>query len=264
MSSGKKKSTKVKIDAPPQIQQVDFSAPTGDRFLSKTQGNSELFESVLSPQTQGTVNESLNALQNLANEINNPDANRLEEIRQRSQDFYDLQAQGINESTDDTLASTQSSLGKRFGGAYNATFGADLLARIEKNRSQQLASARKEAALFGEDLYQSDEDSRLRRFTMFQNYLTDLNNQARGFQGMGGEILANDRQRATSLALERAKLALQAASLDQRARQSRTSALASALGGAASLAALALPGVGPVAASMVGTTVGGLGNAFLK
>ena len=50
----------------------------------------------------------------------------------------------------------------------------------------------------------------MRRFSLFQNYLADLNNQARGLQSNGSSVLLNETQRATDLAVQRANLAMQA------------------------------------------------------
>lgn len=245
MSLGRKKSkTKVvKVNAPPAITKVEFNSPTGDRFVTTTKGSNQTFESFLTPTTQMTVAESLKGLQQLAQELNQPDATRQQAIHQRSQDFYDLQAAGINSQADAQIAKTRSNLAQRFGGAYNATFGTNMLVQLEGNRLSQLAEAQKQANLLGEDLYKADEDSRVRRFALFQNYLADLNNQARGLQSTGSNVLMGESSRATDLATQRANLAMQASARDaaleaEQARQNRESALR-----ASSQIAMALMGV---------------------
>jgi hypothetical protein len=214
MSLGRKKKTpvkkEIKIVAPPAITQVAFNSPTGDRYVTTTRGSEQTFESFLTPTTRSTVEESLKGLQNLAKELNQPDPVRQQAINQRSQDFFNLQASGINSSANAQLAQTRTSLAKRFGGAYNATFGTNLLAQMENNRLGQLAEAQKQSGLMGEELYRADEDSRVRRFSLFQNYLADLNNQARGLQSNGSGVLLNETQRATDLSVQRANLAMQA------------------------------------------------------
>jgi hypothetical protein len=228
------------INAPPQTTQVEFNAPTGDRYLTAQEGNRQVFTSQLGGRTQGTVDAALGGLQQLAQELNQPDSARMADIRQRGQDYYDLQAEGINADADTALSRTRSDLSKRFGGAYNASFGADLLARIENNRIGSLSDARKDASLYAEDLQQSDEASRLNRFTAFQNYLADLNNQAQGYQSFGGSILQQENQRATSLAEQRAsivnRMASDNAAADAQAQEQR----ARALQAAAAIAMMAL------------------------
>ncbi len=233
MSLGRKKksTTKIiKVSAPPPITRVEFNSPTGDRYVTTTQNGQQTFQSYLNPTTKQTVAESLKGLQQLAKELNQPDPVRQQAITQRSRDFFDLQSSDINAQTDSQLAKARSSLSKRFGGAYNATFGTNLLAQMEGSRLGQLAEASKQAALLGEDLYKSDEDSRVRRFALFQNYLADLNNQARGLQSNGSGVLMNESQRATDLAVQKANLALQASRQDaltqsEQNRVNRESAL---------------------------------------
>ena len=220
MSQGRK-SKKPKIDAPPAVTTTVYTNPLGDQFTSVSSGGAESHSSQLSTGTQAMVDESSNALQSLAKELNAPDVRRLISIGDRSQDYYDLQASGINQDVDDSLARTKSDLNKRFGGAYNATFGTSLLADIEGSRIGRLADSRKDASLLGEDLYQQDEDSRVRRFTLFQNYLNDINNQARGLQTSNATTLANERGRATDVAVDRANLAYRYSELDQRAKDAQ-------------------------------------------
>ncbi|WP_373531121.1 hypothetical protein [Vampirovibrio sp.] len=234
MSLGRKqkapKREVVKIVAPPAITKVEFNSPTGDRYVTTTKGSDQRFESFLTPTTRLTVEESLKGLQNLAKELNQPDPVRQQAINQRSQDFFDLQAAGINSSANDQLSKARTNLAKRFGGAYNATFGTHFLGQLENNRLGQLSEAYKQSGLLGEELYRADEDSRVRRFSLFQNYLADLNNQARGLQSNGSSILQNETQRATDLAVQRANLAMQvsnqnAALQAEQNRQNRESTL---------------------------------------
>jgi hypothetical protein len=217
IGSKKSSSPKVTIDAPPPIQQVNFNAPTGDQYTSAMQNGVETFQSQLSPQTQATVSTSLAALQSLANELQQPDAVRQAAIDQRSQDFYNLQAEGINQNADLQLAKTQSDLSKRFGGAYNASFGADLMAQLQNERLNQLADAHQQAALLGEQLTQDDQSSRIQRFNLFQNYLSGLNDQAQGVQPNNGDILSASLQQANDLAIQRANLAARLSAQDQAA-----------------------------------------------
>lgn len=230
MSLGRKKAKEVKIVAPPPITRVEFNSPTGDRYVTTTSGGKQTFESYLNPTTKMTVQESLKGLNQLAKELNQPDPVRQQAIDQRSRDFYDLQATGINRDADAQISKTRSNLAQRFGGAYNATFGTNLLARLEENRLGQLAEAHKQSALLGEDLYRADENSRIRRFSLFQNYLADLNNQARGLQSNGSSVLLSEANRESDLAVQRANLAMQASNQNmtfdaEQARVNRENAL---------------------------------------
>lgn len=235
MSLGRKKSTKtttkaITIAAPTPITKVTVNTPTGDQYVSATQGNDQTFQSNLTPQTQATVQSSLKGLQTLAQQLNQPDAIRQNAINQRTQDFYNLQAKGINDNSDKQIAKTRSNLAQRFGGTYNATFGANFLAQMENNRLSQLSQAQQQAALYGEDLARQDQNNQMQRFSLFQNYLADVNNQARGLQSNGSTLLANANQQATDLAVQRANLALRASNDDailsqQQAQQDRQAAL---------------------------------------
>lgn len=211
----KKKTKKVVVKSQPTIQTVDYLSPTGDRFTTTVDNGVQSFGSSLGAPTQSIVNESLQGMLDLAKDLREPDGARQEAITQRSRDFYDLQARGINRTADERLFQTQSDLSKRFGGTYNATFGGDLLARMERDRQDRLSDAQKESSLLGEDLYRNDEDSRIRRFSLFQNYLNDLNNQARGLQTSAANTLDSNRQQADTLAIQRATLMNQLQLQDQ-------------------------------------------------
>lgn len=205
MSSGRKKS-KNKIKAPPQITRTEYNLPTGDSYRSETQGGTERFSASLSGTTRNLVGQSQTALKTLAKEIRKPGDQRAKDIRNRADDFFGLQSESINKSADDLLKKTQTGLNKRFKGSYNATFGTDLLSKVEDDRLNRLMRSRKESNLLAEDLYQNDEDRRIRRFSLFQNYLNDINNQARGFATQGSNVLSSERNRATRVATAQAQL----------------------------------------------------------
>ncbi|HEY9746474.1 MAG TPA: hypothetical protein V6C99_09690 [Oculatellaceae cyanobacterium] len=96
-----------------------------------------------------------------------------------------------------------------------------MLADVEKGRIERLANARKEAALLGEDLHRQDENSRMQRFALFQNYLNDLSNQARGLQTSNAALFASERQRDSDLAVNRANLALRYAAEERQQQEAR-------------------------------------------
>lgn len=206
MSAGRKNAKTPTIAAPPQVTRYEFNSPLGDRYLTRREGITEISDSILGPQTSRTIQTGQQALKNLADELSSPDARRLNDIGLRARDFYELQAGAINSEADALFSAAQSDLSKRFGGAFNATFGTDYLARLQNNRLSRLYDASKEASLLGEDLYRQDEDSRMKRFTLFQNYLLDEHNKAQGVAGTASDLLQNETNRAQDLAVKRASM----------------------------------------------------------
>lgn len=216
-----RKPEKVKapvINAPPQITNAEFTSPTQDLYQVQRAGEQQQFSATLSPLTRQTVQSSQEALQSLADELNTPDAQRLYDIANKGLDYYTLQSQGINAEADQLVSKAQSDLSKRFGGAYNSSFGAAFLAKLEQNRLSQLSSAAKDAAMVAEQLYTQDEDSRLRRFALFQNFLTTEQSKAENAWELGSHLLQDDAARAQNLAVTRANLAQNAMRYNQEAQ----------------------------------------------
>ncbi len=213
MSFGKKKSKtpKIKISAPPAIQQFEFRSPTGDVFKTRQEGTTQVNESQLGDFSQNVVSQSQQGISNLADALKRPDAQRAADIRRRSDDQFQLQAQNINQEADTIFSKARSTLAKRFGGSINSTFGNDLLARLEGNRLGQLTDARRRSNLLGEQLALSDEDSKIRRIGVFQSFLNDLTAQAQGFAQTGSSLLQNENRRASDIAIARASLLQKAA-----------------------------------------------------
>jgi hypothetical protein len=223
-----RKPTRVKmpvISAPPQVTNVEFISPLGDQYGMERQDNKQIADATLSPLTAHTIRTSQEALLDLANEFYAPDSERVQDIADKSLDYFELQAQGINTQADDILSQAQSDLSKRFGGTYNATFGADYLSRLENNRLTQLSNAAKEAALVAEEMYSRDEDSRMRRFGLLSDYLSGEFDKASTVWELGANLLQEDANRAQSLATARANLAQNAMRYNQesqlKARQQR-------------------------------------------
>ncbi len=195
-----------RISAPPSINNYQFQAPTGDAYAVTRNGNTERSQTFLTPQTQAIVATSQEALGNLASDLNQTDPQRVQDIAQTSQNFYDLQAQNINTNADTLDSQTQSDLAQRFGGAFNATFGTTLLGQQNKNRLNQLYNASKDATLYGQNIYQQDQQNKIQRFQAFGNYINDQNNQAQDATQFGSGILQNEAGRAQNLAISRAQL----------------------------------------------------------
>ncbi len=227
MSFGKKKSKtpKIKISAPPQTQQFEFRSPTGDIFKTRQEGTTQINESQLGSFSQGLVSRSQEGLTSIANALDRPDAQRATDIRKRSDDLFKSQAQGINQDADNIFSKARSTLAKRFGGSFNSSFGNDFLARLENNRLGQLAGARRQSNLLGEQLALSDEDSRIRRAGVFQSFLNDINAQAQGFSQTGSSLLQNETRRASDIAIARAGLLQRAISQENTVASRRRSSL---------------------------------------
>ena len=207
MTLGRTKNVSApRISAPPSITQYQYQTPTGDMYSVARNGNTEMNQSILSPQTEATVATSQEALGNLASDLNQTDPQLVQDIAQKSQNFYDLQAQNINHNADALNSQTQSDLAQRFGGAYNATFGTTLLGQQNKNRLNQLYSASKDATMYGQNLYQQDQQNKIQRFQAFGNYLNDQNRQAQDITQYGSGLLQNEAGRAQNLAISRAQL----------------------------------------------------------
>ncbi len=262
MSSGRKKSNikPPEVDAPPRITTYDFHSPTGDRYVTSVDGDKQITRSYLSPLTQQMVNRSQQGLVDISEGLVRTDAQRAADIRQRSQDFYDLQARNINEEADEILAKGQSQIAHRFGGAYNATFGTDYLARLEKDRLSQLHTAGKEASLLAEDLYARDESSRLQRLGFFQNYLAGLHDQSWGPASLGSGLLQTETNRAHDLAILRTNMAQQAmntnllAEQQQERQNQRKRSIAQALVMSAGMAATPYTGGASMYLASAGST----------
>ncbi len=264
MSFGKKESKnngKIKINAPPPITQYEFNSPTGDVFKSRTEGGRQISEAHLSPLTRQMANRSQQNLLGLSAEFGKSDRERAADIRARAQDLFDMQARGINEDADDIMSKARSNLSRRFGGSHAATFGTDLMSRLEKDRLAELSDARRQAGLLGEDLFNSDEDSRMRRFNVFLGYLNTLHNQAAGADNTGANLLLNENQRATDVAIARARLLDSARNRNTARANQRMSLISNALpyGGAAVGGLIGLAAGNPVLGVQLGGTAGAYG-----
>lgn len=245
MSLGRSKNVNPpRVIAPTSVTQYQYNAPTGDSYSVARNGNTETSQSILAPQTQVTVTTSQNAMQGLANDLSAPDPQLVQDIAQKSQNFYDLQAQDINNEADAINSQTQSDLSKRFGGTYNATFGTTLLGLQSKNRLTQLYNASKEATQYGQDLYNQDQQNKIQRFQAFGNYLNDQNNQAQNISNYGSGLLQDEAGRAQSLAVSRAQLLQNSQAATQNAdlqmRQQRLSLINSLISGAVQIGSAAL------------------------
>lgn len=211
MSAGRQPTVKAPtINAPAPITQADYTTPTGDTYGTWRIGNTQDSQSFLSPQTAGTIQTSQDALQNLAQNLAQPSDQMVQNINQQSQDFYNLQAQNINNESNNEYDQTESDLAKRFGGAYNATFGATTLGQIQKNRLNALATAGEQATLYGQDLYNQDQANQINRFQLFNNYLNNQNNQANTANALDSNLLENEANRGQSLGIAQAQLQQQA------------------------------------------------------
>ncbi|MDX2083831.1 MAG: hypothetical protein SFZ03_00380 [Candidatus Melainabacteria bacterium] len=230
MSFGRKKNdSPPPVQAPPAITRVEFNAPIGDRFISEVVGSTQTAKAELSPFTQALVDQSADAALEALSGLIQPDATRSAQIQQRADDYFQDLSRTINDSADDAIRRTQSGLARRFGGSANATFGNDLIDRLERSRQQELAGARRNANLLGEELSQNDETSRVRRLSTFLNLVNAPFEQSYSLFVPSSDTLLQERQRETDLARFRASLAAQ---YDQNLNRSQI-ARGNAIGGVA-------------------------------
>jgi hypothetical protein len=85
----------------------------------------------------------------------------------------------IDESVNSSLSDARSDLAKRFGGAYNATFGNDLLSKIEGERFKSIRDAKIDASLMGQQLLENANQARMQKIQLLQGQLSNL--QAAGY-----------------------------------------------------------------------------------
>lgn len=243
------------INAPTPITQYSMGSPTGDIYSTIRDGNSQYTQDSLTPQTAATIQTSQNALQDLAQNLAQPNDQMYQNIADKAQNYYDLQAQNINNTSDNLYNQTTSDLANRFGGAYNSTFGAMDLGQIQKNRLNALYNAGSAATMYGQDLYNQDQANQINRFQVFNNYLTNLYNQAQSANTLGSNLLENEANRAQNLSIDQAKLQMQAAIANQNAARQAAQRRAALLGGiiqtAGYLAAPATGGASAVAGQMI-------------
>jgi hypothetical protein len=223
MSAGRKpnKVSAPVIKAPPPVNSYEFIAPTGDAYQTWRDRNTQYSQNYLTPQTQTTIDASQSGLQGLARDLAQPGDAMVQNINQQSQNFYDLQAQNINTNSDALYSQTASDLAQRFGGAYNATFGALALDQLQKNRLNALYNAGKEATMYGQELYNQNQANQIDRFQVLNNYLNEQYNMALAAHNIGSGLLENEANRGQSLAITQAQLQQQAAMANQNAAQQK-------------------------------------------
>jgi|GEM_PF-3071148 len=257
MSAGRNPNT-IKaptINAPDPITQYSMGSPTGDIYSTIRNGNSQYTQDSLTPQTASTIQTSQSALQDLVQNLAQPDDQMYQNIADQTQNYYDLQAQNINNASDNLYNQTTSDLANRFGGAYNSTFGAMELGQIQKNRLNALYNAGNEATMYGQDLYNQDQANQINRFQVFQNYLTNQYNQAQSANTSGSNLLENEANRTQNLSIDQAKLQMQADIANQnaarQAAQRRAAILGSAIQAVGYIASPSTGGASAIAGQMI-------------
>jgi hypothetical protein len=193
----------------------------------------------------------------------NPSEARRQDLRTLSDAVYQRQADQINLDTSQLRQTAQTGLSKRFGHSAASTFGNQLLADIDGQGLKQRSDARLSADLLANDLDLQDEDRRIQRLNTFQNMLNSIDDRSRGLISNNSTLLQNETNRATDLAIVRAKqLDAWNAENYKNQRQSLLSRVAPLAGRAIGTAigiAAGNPLVGAKIGGQIGDSVGKLG-----
>lgn len=207
MSFGKKsKSSKPKIKAPARITNIDFQLPTGDTIQSRVHGNTQTTKTILSGPTKNSVDLSQVGLNRSLSQLGKTEAARSRQVDDVAGRVYNQQKRLIDKDSSQTEGKIRSNLSKTFGSSYNSTFGNHLLGQVYDDRLNRLNDARVQSDLLAENFLDRDEDRKMRRANLFLNILNDINSQSQGLTKLGADLLQNETQRATNVAIQRARL----------------------------------------------------------
>ena len=207
MSFGKKKSAPkpTPIKAPAPVTTVNYLSPLGDATTTKRKGSTQTTTTTLGSASQGLVNwGQLGSEMELENLVSPSEARR-NDVRDLSNALYQQQADRINLDTSQLRQTAQTGLSKRFGHSAASTFGNQLLAEIDGQGLKQRNDARLSADMLANDLDVQDEARRVQRLNPFQNILSSIEDRSRGLISTNSSLLQNETNRATDLAIVRAK-----------------------------------------------------------
>ncbi|MDH4378764.1 MAG: hypothetical protein QE263_02515 [Vampirovibrionales bacterium] len=245
MSFGKKKSAPkpTAIQAPPPVTTVNYVSPLGDTTATTRSGSTQTTQTTLGPSSQELVSWSqLGSGLELDNLVN-PSEGRRQDLQNLADDVYQRQADQINLDTSQLRQTAQGNLSRRFGHSVASTFGNQLLADIEGQGLKQRTDARLSADMLANDLDVQDEERRIQRLNTFQNILNNIDDRSRGLVSTNSSLLQNETNRATDLAIVRAK---QLDDWNQQNYQNQRQSL--------------LARMVPVAGRVVGSAFGALGS----
>lgn len=166
-----------KSSAPPPpspLSTLEIRLPGGDRITQKVDDGNLVIQPVLSAFNRRELSRNQKRLSQLSQELVSTPSQEAKRIAQSQQAFFEKLRRSINESANLSTSKTQSDLAKRFGGSLNTTFGNDLLARIEKNRLGAITDAQADASLYGQELFNTAQQSRMQKIQLLQGQLNSI------------------------------------------------------------------------------------------
>jgi hypothetical protein len=207
MSLGKKKSSPkpTAIKSPPPVTTVDYRSPLGDTTSTTRSGNTQTTQTTLGQSSQELVNWGQLGSDIELEALVSPSEARRQDLQALADAVYQRQANQINLDTSQLRQTAQTGLSKRFGHSAASTFGNQLLADIDGQGLKQRSDARLSADMLANDLDAQDEERRIQRLNTFQNILNSIDDRSRGLVSTNSTLLQNETNRATDLAIVRAK-----------------------------------------------------------
>lgn len=158
----------------PQFQPFKVVLPTGDRIVQRYNDGAIEVVPKLSQASKHQLAQSNRAIKQLTNELIRRPGQERELINSQKQLFYDRLRRAIDEASNARVSQTRSDLARRFGGSLNATFGNDLLSRLERERLNATREAQTDSTLFGQYLLNAADQSRLLKLQALQGQMGAL------------------------------------------------------------------------------------------
>ncbi len=158
----------------PEFSPFTFRLPTGDQVRQVYEDGRLIIEPVLSAFNRRQLLQNQRNIARLSQELGRSSTAENRQVASYRNQFLQQMRQAIDSSADLSRSQTLSDLSNRFGGRYSATFGNDLLSRLEKNRQSALSEASANALLLGEQLRNEADQNRIRRIQLLQGLNSGL------------------------------------------------------------------------------------------
>ncbi len=156
------------------LKSFQFTLPSGDRLKQAFSQKQILTMPQLSARNQQRVNQLTAGLDRLTADFLGGNVSEAKQAASYRDAFFEKLRGAINEGAAGSADEIRSDLAKRFGGTSYATFGNDLLARVEKNRLNALSGAKLDAEAAANQLLQDLEHRKLQRIQTLQGQLSAL------------------------------------------------------------------------------------------
>lgn len=209
MPFGRKKANPVKI-APsgPAVLRTRTGDGQGNLSTSEiTPDGTLLTDTQLSPERQALGQLSQRNLTRLATELSQGGtATDRDTARRLSESTYTSLSRTINGESSAQRDLVRSELSRRFGGTTAATFGNELLARVEGERLGSLSQARAEADAAGADQLRDLENARIQRLSVFSKLVEGNSSLAAQLNSRSSSLFQTERSRRQSKSLAVANL----------------------------------------------------------